>query len=70
MDHPNELVKNLTFEIFNKLDSIRSHVSNESKSDIKVQLSRLNLVNEELEDVLLNWEYSDSDINLDLDDLD
>jgi len=70
MDHPNELVKNLTFEIFNKLDSIRSHVSNESKSDIKVQLTRLNLVNEELEDVLLNWEYSDSDINLDLDDLD
>ena len=68
MDHPNELVKNLTFEIFNKLDSIRSHVSNESKSDIKVQLSRLNLINEELEDVLLNWEHPDPDF--DLDDLD
>ena len=61
---------NLERETLDKLEQIKYNVSRLPYKDPRVRISILNLVNEELEDVLLNWEdqnVPDFDFNDDLD---
>lgn len=52
------LKKELTDSILKKLDSIRENVVLEKGSDKSSYFQMLIDINEELDDVLLNWEYS------------
>lgn len=61
---------NLEREALDKLEQIKYNVSRLPYKDPRVRISILNLVNEELGDVLLNWddqEISDFEFNDDLD---
>jgi hypothetical protein len=61
---------NLERETLLKLEKIKSNILSMPYKDPRVRISILNLVNEELEDVLLNWEdqnVPDFDFNDDLD---
>jgi hypothetical protein len=61
---------NLERETLDKLEQIKYNVSRLPYKDPRVRISILNLVNEELGDVLLNWEdqnVPDFDFNDDLD---
>lgn len=61
---------NLERETLDKLEQIKYNVSRLPYKDPRVRISILNLVNEELGDVLLNWddqEISDFEFNDDLD---
>jgi hypothetical protein len=61
---------NLERETLLKLEKIKSNILSMPYKDPRVRISILNLVNEDLEDVLLNWEdqnVPDFDFNDDLD---
>jgi hypothetical protein len=68
------LKEKLRSTILKKLDSIRDKITFEKGSDNSAYLQMLIMVSEDLDDVLLNWEYDSISPNLsfqdDLDDID
>ena len=68
------LKEKLRQTILKKLESIKDKITFEKGSDNSAYLQMLIMVNEDLDDVLLNWEYDSISPNLsfqdDLDDID
>jgi hypothetical protein len=68
------LKEKLRSTILKKLDSIRDKITFEKGSDNSAYLQMLIMVSEDLDDVLLNWEYDSISPTLsfqdDLDDID
>ena len=67
------LKKELIDSILNKIDKIREHIVLEKGSDKSSYFQMLMMIDEDLGDVLLNWDYDQIDSRLsfsDSDDLD
>lgn len=63
-------LEDLETQALSKLEEIKLHILSSPYKDLRARVSILSLVNEELEDILLNWEdqtVSDFEFNDDLD---